>query len=221
MIYSEHLFRQRNGYACEPTTIMMVASLAITAASAAAQAQQQKAQAVTQENQQNALQDSNNEQAAEQASALRIGQAQDSEATARELEKARLAGAKASSTAKVASGEAGIQGNTSDALLQEHEAALGQYREAVSRQGTLNAMGTEQQLKALQTGTRNQNLQINAPINQPQYGIIALNAAGRMIDTANSSGAFAKSSSVGSRPPAYLAKSGSSYATPLPRYGGK
>lgn len=169
MTHDERIFRQRWGYHCEPTTIAM-ASLAISAAGTAASIQGQKQQAAAQAKQQQDLTAANNFVAGEQMSQLRVQEAQQRESAARENERARLAAQKARSSSVVAAGEAGVAGNSVDALLAEHAMQLGQFREATARQSQLNAMGITAQAEAIRTGARFQNLSINAPISGPNYG---------------------------------------------------
>ncbi len=174
MTYQERLFRQTHGYGCEPTTILAVSSLAISAAGAVATAQGQKYAADAQADQQRQLVAANNSNADEQISQLRIQQAQNAESVARDNERARLAAQRSKASATVAAGEAGVTGNSVDALLGEYDAQLGQYREATLRQRQLNDQGANTQIDAIRTGTRYQNLQINAPISGPNYAAIGL-----------------------------------------------
>lgn len=182
MIFQERLFRQRHGYNCEPTTIAL-ASLAISGAGTVASLQGQKYAADAQARNQGDLTTANNQVAVEQMSQLRIQQAQSQEATTRDNERARLAAQRARSTATVAAGEAGVSGNSVDALLAEYGQQLGQYREATNRQTQLNAQGINTQVAAIRTGTRFQNLQINAPIAGPNYGAAAVRLAGDVLGT--------------------------------------
>jgi hypothetical protein len=184
MNYQERLFRQRHGYGCEPATIAAVASLAISAAGTAASVQGQKNAADAQLEQQRGLTAANgvvlNEQLAasrEQATQLRMQEAQQQESIARENEKARLASQRGRATAIVSAGEAGVSGSSVDALLSEYGAQLGQFREATNRQQQLNSQATNAQVATVQTGARGQamgarfqNLQINAPVVGPNYG---------------------------------------------------
>lgn len=160
---------------CEPTTILLAASLAVSALSGVASVQGQKAAAQAQENYQTQLVAANNQQAYAQESALRIQQAQDTESRGRENEKARLATQKAVSTSTVAAGEAGLTGASVDALLGEYQSSFGQYRETTLRQGQLYASGVGSQIDALRAGNGMSNLQINAPISRPNYTAAVLN----------------------------------------------
>jgi hypothetical protein len=180
---------------CEPTTILMATSLAISAATGVATIQGQKQQASAQRDQQAQLTAANNSVAGTQMSQLRIQQAQSTEAAARDGEKARLANLKAQSTARVAAGEAGVTGNSVTAALQEYGMQFGQYREAVQRQTQLTSQATDTQMDAIRTGARNQALQINAPIAGPNYAAEGLKFAGSALGSyrAYNPSAFEKS----------------------------
>jgi hypothetical protein len=181
MTYQERLFRQQVGFCCEPTTWMMIASLAIAAGSAAYQIDAQNKAQDAQEEYQKDLVESSNKAAYEQQVALRNQEAQNSEASARENERARLASQSAQATANVALGEAGISGNTADALLSEYNMNLGQYREALTRQDQLSKTGTEDQIRASLMGTRFQNLSINQKTVGANYGAAGLDFAGSAL----------------------------------------
>ena len=177
MNYQERLFRQRWGYQCDPGSALLAAELVVSAAGATASIQAQQVQAKAQAQTQQSLTEANNKVATEQMSQLRIAQGQDEESRAREIEKARQATQKAQATARVSAGEAGVTGNSVDALLNEYNASLGQFKEATNRQGTLNAENTDSQIEAVRTGARYQNLTINAPITGPNYGAAIVGVA--------------------------------------------
>jgi hypothetical protein len=170
----------------------MVASLAISAVSAASSVQGQKYAAEAQAEQQKNLTAANNAVAGEQIAQLRLQEAQSREASARENEKARLATQKAKASAVVGAGEAGVSGASVDALLGEYGMQLGQFREAVNRQGQLSTTAVNSQIESIRTGSRFQNLQINAPIVGPNYTGAAINFAGDALGTykAYNPGAF-------------------------------
>jgi hypothetical protein len=160
---------------CEVTTIALVASLAISAAAGTASVMSQRQAAKAQANYQQDLVEANNKVSYEQQSALRIQQAQDTESRARETEKARIATQRATSTVTVAAGEAGVTGASVDALLDEYQGNLGQFREATLRQGQLYSNGVGAQIDALRAGNGMSNLQINSPVAQPNYTAALLN----------------------------------------------
>jgi hypothetical protein len=137
--------------------------------------QAQKVQGEAQEEHQAQLTAANNAATAMQLSSLRIQQSQAKESSARETQKAKQATDRAKATAVVAAGEAGVQGNSVDALLSEYSSNLGQYKEAVTRQAQINDASFEDQASAAVKSGQYQNLNINAPIERPQYGTAALN----------------------------------------------
>lgn len=127
----------------------------------------------------------NNTVSAEQQSQLRQRQAQEQESTARENEKARLATQKAKSSATVAAGEAGVEGQSVDSILQEYDANLGQFREATRRQEQFKAYGINAESDAIQTGGQYKNLQINAPVTKPNYSAALLKWSSNAVQAAN------------------------------------
>jgi len=158
---------------CEPTTLL-AASLALSAATTGLTVAEQHSQAKSQAAYQESLTKASNTQAENSIAALRIQQAQSRESTARETEKARLASQRAKASAEVAAGEAGVSGNSVDALLQEYSTNLDQFKEATIRQRSLEDASYADQVAAIRSGASYQALQINAPIAQPQYGAAAL-----------------------------------------------
>jgi hypothetical protein len=203
--------------------VIMGASLAASAASTVASIQAQKANAAAQEIQQQQLTEANNNVVYQQQADIRTQQAQQAEQQAREGEKARLTNQSAKSTATVAAGEAGVQGASVGALLDEYDMNLGQFREASIRQAQLNDIGAGQQIAALQQGGRYQNLQINRPVAQPQYGAAALNLASSAFGTLNTAGVFSPRASsptaIAPAPSYYVSRIGPGYSTKLPTYG--
>lgn len=152
-----------------PAVALMWATIGTSVAGTAATLIGQKQQADAQAEHQAQLTESATKVAYANMSQLRIGQAQSAEASARELEKARLASQKASSTAQVAAGEAGVSGNSVGSLLQEYGMQFSQFKEASTRQAQLGASSSEAQVEAARLGGDNQNLNINAPITGPNY----------------------------------------------------
>jgi hypothetical protein len=190
MNYEERLFRQSTGYGCPVTLgltvtqmVVMGIALASSAASAVATAQAQKANAAAQEASQVQQVNASNAVADQQAGQLRQQEAQDNESRARSDQQATQANKAASATALTSAGEAGVTGASVDALMGEYNMQMGQYKDATNRQGQLNRVGIENQLGALQEQTKFSNLQINAPVAQPQYGAIGLQFASNALGT--------------------------------------
>lgn len=115
---------------------------------------------------------------------LRQQEAQSRESAARENERARLAGQKSKATALVAAGEAGVSGNSVDALLQEYDMQFGQFREATLRQQKITGDAIGAQVHATQMGANNQGLSINAPIERPSWGVAGLRFASDALTSA-------------------------------------
>lgn len=103
---------------CEPTT-MAIAMFAMSAGSAVMQHQQASAQADMQtaaykQNRQNALADMRNQYAA-----TGQRQQQEQQATAQQIQQRTLQARQEEASARVAAGEAGIQGNSVDAIMRQ------------------------------------------------------------------------------------------------------
>lgn len=183
MNFSERLFRLRAGYGCEPTTALMITSLVLSAASTTASLVGQKKQADAQADYQENLAEANVKAAQVQSAQVRDQQAQANEATTRESQQASLASRKASSTATVAAGEAGVSGNSVDALLRDYRGQEGIFKEAVLRQKQLTDVSAGQQIDAIRSGADAGNLSMNAPIGQPNYLAGALSFGAQAAST--------------------------------------
>lgn len=158
---------------CNPLFVAW-AAVASSAAQAGLTVAQSNTDAKSQARYQRELTTATNTQAAAKASALRQQQAQASESSARETEKARLASQRAKATATVAAGEAGVSGNSVDALLAEYDVQLGQFKEATLRQQQLRNTAYQDEAEAVRTGASYQGLQINTPVSRPNVGAAAL-----------------------------------------------
>lgn len=137
----------------------------------------QSAEAKAQGTYQNQLVAANNATTGVQLSSLRIQQSENRESAARELDKAKRVNTRAKSSAVVAAGEAGITGNSVDALLNEYSAEFGRYSEATTRQTKMQDDSYADQATAMVTGAKQQNLSIQAPIAGPNYAASAVNVA--------------------------------------------
>lgn len=177
MNYQERLFRMRHGWGCEPTTVIALSSLAISAAGATANGIAQSKAAKAQTKYQQDLVDANNATTIEEMGNAREGQSQARESAARDAEEARLANQKAQATATVAAGEAGVQGNSVDALMAQFSASEGRYKEALARQTKWIDRNADLQVQAASTGASYQNLNINAPVTKPTHLATALGVA--------------------------------------------
>ncbi len=159
---------------CEPTTLMG-AALTLSAAGTGISLVGQKQQADAQEEYQKQLAASNVESAQIESENVRSQQAQANEQNSREAFNAALANRKARATAKVAAGEAGVTGNSVDALMQEFQMEEGRYKEALFRQKALTDVSANQNIEAIRRGADANNLSMNTPISQPNYLAAALN----------------------------------------------
>jgi hypothetical protein len=160
-----------------------IVSTVLAAASTAVTLTAQKKQADAQTDYQEDLGKANVTAARIQAEQLRDQQAQANEATQREAQAAALASKQAKSTAVVSAGEAGVSGNSVEALLQEYRATEGRWMEAHLRQQQLTDVSTEQQLEALRINTDAGNLSMNAPVAQPNYLAGALSFGAQAAST--------------------------------------
>lgn len=183
MNYEERLFRMRVGYECEPTTILMVASLALSAVATGVSMEQQRSAANSQADYQEQLAAANVENARIQSEQVRDQQAQTNEGTQRESFQASLASKQAASTATVAAGEAGVTGNSVDALLKDFKMQEGLYKESLLRQKQLTDVSAGQNINAIRSSADASNLSMNAPIAQPNYLAAALNFGAQATGT--------------------------------------
>ena len=104
----------------------------------------------------------------EQRSA-RMRQAQEQEATAREIGEVSKKAREAMATASVSAGESGVAGLSVDALLDDYVRQEADYRMGVTRQQEMKNLQTE--LALTDAGLRSQNrlIDINRPINRPSF----------------------------------------------------
>jgi len=116
----------------------------------------------------------------EQRSA-RMRQAQEQEATAREIGEVSKKAREAMATASVSAGESGVAGLSVDALLDDYVRQEADYRMGVTRQQEMKNLQTE--LALTDAGLRSQNrlIDINRPINRPSFLTGAMNVASSAI----------------------------------------
>ncbi len=186
--------QKRCTFYCEPTTLA-IAAIALSAAGTGATLVGQRQAAKAQAGYQQELAKSTNEAARVQAEQVRDQQAQSAEAAGREVQKASIASRQAQSTATVSAGEGGVTGNSVDALLRDFRTQEGIYKEAVTRQQQLTNFGAGQQIDAIRAGAKAGNLQMNAPIAQPNYLAAALSFGAQAAGTY----AIAKRDSTGTQ----------------------
>lgn len=185
---------------CEPTTIIMLAGLAISVAATGYGLYQQSEQAAAQNKAQDKMEQARDKQIEEnyqlsvssanaQYRALQDRASQEGDAaTAKALEEAR-AGAAARSTARVAAGEAGVSGLSVNALLNDFMAEESRYRDSVAT----NLGYSKAQLESEMGGVRAQaqgrisSIQpyMRSPVDTPNYFGGAMKIGGAALDTYN------------------------------------
>lgn len=191
MIY-EMLLGPCQFFACIPAVALPYIAMAMAAAGTGLTLAGQKKQAEAQAEAQVETVKANNAVEYEKQAALRLQEAQTTESSAREMERARLANQSATATAKVAIGEASGSGNNVAALLSEYDMQLGQYRESISRQGNLDKTSIESQIGASVTGTKLSNLTINGPVAGPNYAAGIASFGGQALGIAKDAGWIGK-----------------------------
>ena len=156
-----------------------LAGLALGAGSAAASYAGQRQQARQQARYQKQASEAERQRAMQEQRSIRMRQAQEQEATNRELADVALKSREALATATVSAGESGVAGLSVDALLDDYTRQEASYRMGIGRQ---------QEMKDLQTGlaltdagfrSRSNLININRPINRPSFLTATLDAGSR------------------------------------------
>ena len=176
---------------CEPTTIILAASLAIAAASAATSAvaanQQADAQEKFQQEQFDAQQRSANKAFIADIEAENARLAEEAARDTDELTKARLAAAENRATARVAAGEAGVAGLSLDALLADLERPAGLLE---SNQNLNEEFRIQQSMRRRESLEANRQSRLNAarpsPVNRPSALGTALRFGGQAVGSVQS-----------------------------------
>ena len=151
---------------CNPVQIAMVS---IQAAAAAAQYQGQVKQAKQQARFQEKAMEAEQQRALQEQSSVRMRQAQEQEATNRELGDVAMKAREAMSRATTSAGESGVAGASVDALIDDFTRQEAEYRMGVGRQQEMRDVQTG--LALTDAGYRSQNrlIDINRPINKPSF----------------------------------------------------
>jgi len=161
---------------CDPITI---ATAAVGAASSAAQYQGQRQQAKQQARYQQKAMEAERQRALQEQSSIRMRQAQEQEATNRELGDVAMKAREAMSRATVSAGESGVAGASVDALIDDFTRQEAEYRMGVGRQQEMRDVQTG--LALTDAGFRSQNrlIDINRPINKPSFlsGVLSTGSA--------------------------------------------
>lgn len=187
------------------------AYVALVLASAYMEGRSQDEAAKAQEQYQFTLQTESNKATSLQMQQLRIQEAQDKEAIAQEREKARLADQKSSASAITAAGEAGVEGNSVAALLQEHKAQLGQYLAALGRQQAIVSSSAQDNVEIARHNGASRNLEIAQPVQGANWAALTVKAAAQSYSAYTGwSGNNVSRKSAGAK----LGNKGSRYALP-------
>jgi len=154
-----------------------LAGLALGAGSAGLQYAGQRRQAKQQAQFQQRAADAERQRSLMEQRSIRIRQAQEQEATAREIGEVSKKAREAMATATVSAGESGVAGLSVDALLDDYVRQEATYRMGVTRQQEMKDLQTG--LALTDAGFRSQNrlIDINRPINRPSFLTGAVNVA--------------------------------------------
>lgn len=123
----------------------------------------------------------------QQQSAERINQRFQQEQVSNQMQKASIKAAEARATARTSSGEAGVAGNSVDALDNDLLRKMGVFNYGITRQLEQSNVATDLRMQDNVLGSSQRQLAINQPIKQPNYleGILSgastgLNAYGTL-----------------------------------------
>jgi len=154
-----------------------VATAILGAGSAGLQYAGQRRQAKQQAQFQQRAADAERQRSLMEQRSIRIRQAQEQEATAREIGEVSKKAREAMATATVSAGESGVAGLSVDALLDDYVRQEATYRMGVTRQQEMKDLQTG--LALTDAGFRSQNrlIDINRPINRPSFLTGAVNVA--------------------------------------------
>jgi len=142
---------------------------AVSALSSAAQYQGQRQQAKQQARYQQKATEAERQRALQEQSSIRMRQAQEQEATNRELGDVAMKARESMARATVSAGESGVAGASVDALIDDFTRQEAEYRMGVGRQQEMRDVQTG--LALTDAGFRSQNrlIDINRPINKPSF----------------------------------------------------
>ncbi len=154
-----------------------IATMAITAASAASSYAGQRQQAKQQRRYQNQAMEAERQRAIQEQQSIRMRQAQEQEATNRELGDVAMKAREARARATTSAGEAGVAGMSVDALIDDYTRQEAAYRVGVGRQQEMRDLQTGLALTDAGFRTQNRMIDLNRPVNQPSFLTGALNVA--------------------------------------------
>ena len=161
-----------------------IATAVLGAASSGAQFMGQRRQAQQQAQYQSRAAEAERQRALMEQRSARMRQAQEQEATSREIGDIALKAREAMATASVSAGESGVAGLSVDSLLDDYARQEADYRMGVTRQQEMKDLQTG--LALTDAGFRSQNrlIDINRPINRPSFLTGAMNVARSAISGA-------------------------------------
>lgn len=164
---------------CNPVALG-VAGLALGGGSAIAQYQGQRQQAKQQERYQEKAMEAERQRALQEQSSIRMRQAQEQEATNRELGDVAMKAREAMARATTSAGESGVAGASVDALIDDFTRQEAEYRMGVGRQQEMRDVQTGLALTDAGFRSRNRLIDINRPINKPSFlsGVLGAGSAG-------------------------------------------
>tara|TARA_R110002051_G_scaffold116198_1_gene189404 strand:+ start:882 stop:1415 length:534 start_codon:yes stop_codon:yes gene_type:complete len=146
-----------------------IAALAISTVSAGASFVGQRRQASKQKGYQAQASAAERQRFLQEQSAMRMRQAQENEASNREMADISLKSREAVSRARTSAGESGVAGASIDALLDDYTRQEADYRVATMRQQELRDVNTGLALTDAGYRTQNNLIGINRPINKPSF----------------------------------------------------
>jgi len=157
-----------------------IAALAISTVSAGASFVGQRRQASKQKGYQAQASAAERQRFLQEQSAMRMRQAQENEASNREMADISLKSREAVSRARTSAGESGVAGASIDALLDDYTRQEADYRVATMRQQELRDVNTGLALTDAGYRTQNNLIGINRPINKPSFieGVLSTASAG-------------------------------------------
>ena len=158
---------------CDPISMAVV-----SVASGLAQYQGQRKQARQQARYQASASAAERARFMQEQTSLRMRQAQEQEATNRELGDIATKSREAISRARTSAGESGaIAGASYEHLVDKYLGEEGRYRSALSRQQEFQNINTGLALSDAGFRTQNNQIGINKPINKPNPAVYALKGA--------------------------------------------
>ena len=107
------------------------------------------------------------QRAGQEATSVRMRQAQEQEAVGRELEQVSRKSQAALARARVSAGESGVAGASVDALMGDYMRQEAGYRSALLRQQELSGVGTGLGLEQIGLASQQRLMGINQPICRP------------------------------------------------------